>query len=46
MLGQIGVVELALLLGLGIIIFAGKKLPLMGRYLGRAIKELKKESRK
>ncbi len=46
MLGQIGVLELALLLVLGIIIFAGKKLPLIGRYLGRAIREFKKEHRK
>ncbi len=46
MLGQIGPLELALLLILVVIIFSHKKLPEIGRNIARGLKEFKKETKK
>lgn len=46
MLGQIGPLELALLLVIVLLIFYHKKLPEIGRNIARGLKEFTKETKK
>ncbi len=46
MMGQIGPLELAILLILALIIFSHKKLPEIGKNIARGFKEFKKETKK
>lgn len=45
MLGRIGTPELLLIMGLVLIVFGPKKLPEIGRSLGKGLKEFKQATR-
>jgi len=45
MLGRVGMPELIIILVIALLIFGAAKLPQIGKGLGRALKEFKKEAR-
>lgn len=45
MLGSIGIQEILLILLIGLLLFGAKKLPEVGRGLGKGIREFKRASR-